>query len=277
MITTFRNLLVIFSTAIVVAAQSPPPLEDQLKTAVFRMEAVYDGSYSPNGTGFLIEHNHKIYLVSARHVAEAPSNLRARVPLTRRDTGILEPVELWVPKGAWVFHSEGPSKGSHGVDVAVAPLPGVPSFADVRVFGSCSPCQAGETSQLAQVDPKAPLSVLVTGFPGGIGYELKEQRPFYRSAIVALVPGERLIADEQQAFYEKDIFLIDRAVQKGTSGSPVFYFDQIKGVISVVGLQIATNNENDFSIIEPASRIRETLEQASTARPAAVPSWRRLP
>jgi hypothetical protein len=49
------------------------------------------------------------------------------------------------------------------------------------------------------------------------------------------------------------------------------------GDIQLVGLIIATNNNVDFSIGEPASRIREAIEHAMKNPPSKMAEWHRLP
>jgi hypothetical protein len=145
--------------------QSREPLHVQVGRGVFRLEHGEtisrngqpnpDTLLKPDGTAFAVRHNGRAFLITARHVAERVYDLRARVPARRNDTGATEVIELRIPKEAWVFHEQGREERREGnaivrlrgIDVAVAPLPGIKDRGIV-VFGSCSPCPAGESRVL---------------------------------------------------------------------------------------------------------------------------------
>jgi hypothetical protein len=204
------------------------------------------------------------------------------VPAKRRDSGTTEVVELRVPKESWVFHYLGPEKKKEGnaevilrgVDVAVAPLPRMKDLGIVA-FESCAPCTEGLTSQLATADPTPSASVFMTGFPGDLGLQLVEQRPLFRSGIVAMVAGERFLTING-AFVDERSFVVDRRVQPGNSGSPVFSVRSFQGTITLVGLVSATNEGWEYTIVEPASRIREAIDRTIEIRPPKLPSWHSL-
>lgn len=264
----------------------------QVGRAVFRLEHVEtisrkgqpatDTILKPDGTAFVVRHNGRTFLITARHVAERPYDMRARVSAKRDDTGATEVIELRIPKEAWVWHEQGPEERREGnavvrlrgVDVAVAPLPGIKDRGIV-VFGSCSPCPTGESSQMATVDSTPPTSVLVAGFPGDLGFTLLEQRPMFRSGIVALVAGERFLLIDG-AYADERSIIIDRKIQPGNSGSPIFSLNQLSAQIILVGLVSASNEAWEYTIAEPASRIRETIERCIAHPPASSPAWHSL-
>lgn len=287
-------LVTVFASGVplIAADSSTESFHIQVGRGVFRLEHQEDISrkgqprpdtvLKPDGTAFALRHNGRMFLITARHVVERPYDLRARVPAKRSDTGTTEVIELRIPKEAWVFHEQGPQERRdgvaivrlRGVDVAVAPLPGIKDRSIV-VFSSCSPCPAGESSQLAPVDSTPPASVLVAGFPGDLGFALLEQRPMFRSGIVALVAGERFLLIDG-GFADERSVIIDRKVQPGNSGSPVFSVNQFSGQITLVGLVSASNEAWDYTIAEPASRIRETIERTIARPPANSPEWHLL-
>lgn len=294
---SFRALLALVTVVswgvhLVAQNSSTEPFYVQVGRGVFRLEHLEtisrkgqpkpDASFKSDGTAFAIRQNDRTFLVTARHVAEQPFDLQARVPARRNDTGATEVKELRIPKEAWGFHEQGPEERREetatvrlrGVDVAVAPLPGIKDCSFV-VFESCSPCPAGRSNQLAAVDTKPPASVLVAGFPGTLGFALREQRPMFRSGIVALVAGERFLLVDG-AFADERSVIVDRRVQPGNSGSPVFSINQLSGQITLVGLVSATNEAWDYTIAEPASRIRETIERTIARPPTGAPEWHLL-
>jgi hypothetical protein len=275
--------------SLTLAQPSTELLHIQASRGIFRLEheevVLRAGQERPearvisDGTAFPVRHNGQIFLVTARHVAALPYDLRARVPTRRNDTGMTEVVVLYIQKESWVFHEQGPSEqreGSttirfFGVDVAVTRLTDFKDRAFV-VFGSCDPCQSEESSQLATTDPTPPVSVFVTGFPGDLGLSLPEQRPLFRSGIVALLVDARVLAIGG-AFVDEKSFVIDRRVQGGNSGSPVFSMNPFSGQIILVGLVSATSEAGDVTIAAPASRIRETINRADTYLPPVAARW----
>jgi hypothetical protein len=266
-------------------SSAEPPVEPRLAQAVravVRLEHVARSEQSrlvPDGTAFVVEHDDALFLVTSRDVAEKGYDLRARIPSIRNDTGATEIVELRIPWDGWVFHETGPGIEKNGaiivklrgVDVAVAPLPALDDRT-IGTFLSCDECPEDEANQLATVDPAPPTSVLVAGFPGSIGFTLREQRPIFRSGIISLIAGERSLIVEG-AFADEKSVLIDGKVELGDRGSPVIRVDQLSGRITLVGLISAANQSADFGVAEPASRIRETLERAQSHPPATNPEW----
>ncbi len=263
------------------AAPPREPLHVQASRAVFRLEHLDKDAteHAPDGTAFVIRWRDELYLVTARHVAEMPYDLRARVPSRRADNGETEVVELRIPRDAWVFHELGPrvslDEGKltkmRAVDVAVARLYPVEDRTIVA-FLWCDPCSEGEADQLPDIDPVPPADVLIVGFPGDLGFTLREQRPMFRQGIVALVAGERFLTIEG-GFVDERSFILDAKIEPGNSGSPVLHIDPVSGAITVVGLVSAANFRADFGIAEPASRIRETLARARANPPASRPDW----
>jgi len=274
------------------AEQAAEPMHVQAARAIFRLEhqetitrpgeVKAERVLKADGTAFVIEHDDRLYLVTARHVAEQSYDLRARVPSRRNDTGATEVVELRIPKESWVFHELGPEERKEGdkiiwlrgVDVAVSPIPGIKDRSIVK-FRSCNPCPSGESSQLATTDPVPPSSVLIAGFPGDLGFALLEQRPMFRSGIVSIVAGDRFLSVEG-AFADERSFVIDSKIERGNSGSPVFSVNQFSGAITLVGLVSAVNQASDFGVAEPASRIREALERAKGSHRDSGPEWHLL-
>jgi len=239
---------------------------ETLSRAVFRLE-LSDASF-PKGSAFVVRHDSNLFLVTARHVVNERVDLRARVPVLRTDTTTREIIELRIPASAWVFHplgshvtvSDGDTVRYFGVDVAVALLPGIKE----RKIASF---------QVADVDPEPPLSVILAGYPGNLGFVLTEQKPLVRSAVVAMRSDEYFLKNRSGFFIDDRAFVLDRSLQGGFSGSPVF---TLNPPIRVVGIQISSNENWDYSVAEPASRIKETLDHASRHTPPKRPSWHLL-
>lgn len=232
------------------------------------------------GTGFFVLTDRGVFLVTARHVVDAPYAVRARVPTLRRADGATEVVELRVPREAWVFHPQGRRELSAGktvaaVDVAVAPVP-LPAGHWVKTLGYCpEPCTGSIVDQFAARDPEPPKMVLVFGFPLDLGFELAEQRPMARSGIVSLVAGDYFL-EREGAYVDPRAVLIDAPIYPGNSGSPVFSNPETSGRFELLGLITAANASFDYAVAAPRSRVAETLEAAFAVAPRARPSWHRL-
>jgi hypothetical protein len=274
------------------AEVSTEPLHVQAGRSIFRLEhletitrpgqATPDIVLRSDGTAFTVQHNGEAFLVTARHVAEIPYDLRARVPAKRKDTGVTQIIELRIPKESWIFHEQGPREVPEGsttirfmaVDVAVAPLPW-PKDYDLVVFLYCDQCSSDESNQLATTDPTPPTPVLISGFPADLGLTVQEQRPLFRSGIVALLASSRFL-HIGNAYADERSFVVDRRVQRGNSGSPIFNMNPFSGAITLVGLVSAANEAWDFTIATPVSRIRETINRAVANTPPRTPQWHSL-
>ena len=121
----------------------------------------------------------------------------------------------------------------------------------------------GKDNQLSFQDPEPPQPVLVFGFPSEIGFELTEQRPLGRAGIVSMVAGKKFIKMEGK-FLEERSCLIDIQAFPGNSGSPVInqFHPGPASPIKLLGVLVGANPKRHYAVIEPASRIRETLEIA---------------
>jgi len=118
-------------------------------------------------------------------------------------------------------------------------------------------------NQLPFEDPLPPDSILVFGFPLDIGFKLSEQKPLCRLGIVSIVTGKKFLKTENGKFAEEKTILIDSIMFPGNSGSPVIkQLTPFEPEIKLFGLVIATNERMNYALMEPVSRIRETIENA---------------
>ena len=112
-------------------------------------------------------------------------------------------------------------------------------------------------------DPDPPRAILVFGFPADVGFQLKEQKPLVRLGVVSMKTGREFLKLDSGKFAEERCCLIDARIFGGNSGSPVM--NQITITDSqprLLGLVKAANARLDFAVMEPVSRIRETLDLA---------------
>jgi len=248
-------------------------LYPQLCSAVIQLEhyeiMTKEGAYEiftkkvADGTAFFVVDTQDLFIVSARHVVEKEYDLHARVECKNNLTGENEVVLLKLKKNKWIFHPEGETIDKNYVDVAVLKIPWI-TDRNIYAFRHESP-STDETNynQHSFEDPIPPDCILILGFPFDIGFELIEQKPLIRSGIISMVNGKRLLKLGNGKFAEEKTILIDAQMFPGNSGSPVIkQIFPFASEIKLLGLVIATNDKKNYAVIEPVSRIRETIEIA---------------
>ncbi len=221
----------------------------------------------PNGTGFVVKYRGSSFMVTARHVAEVPYDLRSRVTVENVKTTKDEVVELSIPKGCWIFHPKAGSDRVRYVDIAVAKLPGILD----RVYKVIA------QNDSSPIDPTPPNFVLSFGYPGSLGIDLREQKPIGRMGIVSLQAEEMFIKMDKKYLTEKTL-LLDIKTFPGNSGSPVFIYGIGSGTVNLGGVLIGFNENLDYAICEPISRVMETLDHAikNPVPDSLHPEWRVL-
>ena len=252
------------------AATGEESLYEQLSRAVVRLEGgrmvEQEGQTVvervPVGTAFFVYTKPNLYVVSARHVVDIPYDLVARVPVRHNETGQIEVPWLELPHDQWVFHPEWGDEESGYVDVAAMKIHWIRGRS-VRYF-RYEPADSNdhEANQFPLVDPQPPEPVLAFGFPASIGFTLVEQRPLARLGIVAMNTGSKFLKIRGK-WADERCSLVDCRMFGGNSGSPVM--NQLRvgdEQPRVLGVTIASNPAYDYGVIEPVSRIRETLDMA---------------
>jgi hypothetical protein len=275
-------LILLALSCTVVCGEEEESFYDQLTRAVIRLEHrefIQTAQTPPMhqleiGTAFFARTGNELYVVSARHVVEKKHDFSSRVQLLNVTTGAMAMFRLELPYGNWVYHPNNGDKDTHYVDVAAMKIC-VPVSHTPKCFGY-EPADPNmkEKNQLPPFDAEPPEPILVFGFPDTIGFQLLEQRPMARLGIMSMSAGKEFlkyhIGDDPNdpnlfKFAEERCCLIDARMFGGNSGSPVM--NQIRLGNSkprLLGLVTATNRTLDFGVIEPVSRIRETLDIAKT-------------
>jgi len=258
-------------------------LYSQLCRAVIRLEhneeKQKEGSIEvistnvPNGTAFFIGNVADLFIVTARHVVENDYDLCARVQCMNRITDEIEVILLKLKRDKWVFHPKDELIDTNYVDVAVMKI-GWIKDRDIKYFRYELPNnEEAKQNQLPFEDPSPPDSILIFGFPLDIGFKLSEQKPLCRLGIVSMVTGKKFLKTENGKFAEEKTILIDSNMFPGNSGSPAIkQLLPFASEIKLLGLVIATNERMNYALIEPVSRIRETIEIAKES-PKNINCW----
>lgn len=252
----------------------------QLNRAIIRLEhfeetkkegsnKVIDTSKA-DGTAFFVLYNNSIFVISARHVVEKPYDLHARVQVKNDITGDIETFLLNLKRDRWIYHFDHGDNDTRYVDVAVTKIKPKKGIKWFRYEMKDSEKYA--ENHLPEKDPVPPKQVIVFGFPGNIGFDLSEQIPFGRQGIVSMSPNKEMLKFRKK-YYEERCCILDIESFPGNSGSPVIGLNPFGGDLKLLGLVIASNKSMDFSIMEPVSRIRETLDIAKNQSFGNVGFW----
>lgn len=255
----------------------------QISRAIIRLEDVKTGK--PIGTAFFVN-NHSdsthYYLVTARHVVESNRILRARVSSQRLDNSENEVIELRLPKDIWIYHPLGSYtikvmnkyEKIFPIDVAITKLPPIKGRR-LKTIGYNETDDKKNQISLEKVEP--PNQIIVWGFPGDLGFNLEEQRPLGRVGIVAMTANEPFIRTKNShgelLLRDEQVLLIDAPILPGNSGSPIFDFTPFKGNVMLIGLISAANISNSYAVVEPSTRIIETIENAFNMNQKIMGSW----
>lgn len=260
------------------AEESKETLYSQINRAVIRLEHYelikQEGSSKvitrnlPDGTGFFVTSTNQLFIVSARHVVEQQYDLHARVQTKHDKTGERKVFLLKFPRDKWIYHRNIGDAETSYVDVAVMRITRLKDWGIVHFMYASMESADKEKNQLPTDDAEPPQSILVFGFPAGVGFELAEQHPIVRLGIISMKAGKKFIKLADKKFVDERACLIDARIFPGNSGSPVM--NEIKFLDSkprLLGLVIAANEALDYAIIEPTSRIKETIDQAIDSEP----------
>ncbi len=173
------------------------------------------------GTGFIVKHHDKNYVVTAKHVAKclspngAVSNGEIVVNVSGGRSLRISLKDMEGVKGyrgaKWFFHPL--------ADVAVHPI--VYPNPVLKVDHPAFP-----TDMLPRTDPETPLlsTVYALGFPAGLGV-LDRLEPVAKKAQVA--SGITHIRISQDISPDLKFILLDQALAQGYSGAPIFYMEDV--------------------------------------------------
>jgi V8-like Glu-specific endopeptidase len=220
------------STYALAISQHMTPAETLMHTTV-RLECALNDNRVSTGTGFFFsfkvdDNQHVPLIVTNRHVIEN-SKVGTFVLTKSNDQGdpILGSTERVVLdnfESLWVKHPE------ESVDLAVFPIAPLYHQAEAKGIQFFAP-PIGE-GLLPSAETVADMSGLETitmiGYPNGI-WDEKNNMPIVRRGITATNP--------KHDYNGLPIFVIDCACFPGSSGSPVFIFDQ-GGYLDAKGLHL---------------------------------------
>jgi len=146
-------------------------LYSQLNRTIVRLEHIetigQEGSdkkitkSNPDGTGFFVAGEGKLFIVSARHVVEQPYDLHARVECINIISNQKEVILLKLKRNNWVFHPKRVDKDSHYVDVAAMRINWIKDRSIKHFNYHQEHSGNNDKNHLPENDPAPPRSILV--------------------------------------------------------------------------------------------------------------------
>lgn len=171
------------------------------------------------GTGFIINHNGKDYLVTAKHVAQFLDNNSEILLNVTKDSSVSIPFGLirkssFIKNARWFIHPK--------VDLALHPI--------IYPSGKIEQLHIG-TSDIIKEDKKIDLltDVIIFGFPLGLGVH-KSINPIAKKSQIA---SNVTTIDLPEVDPNLKFYLLDQALAQGYSGSPIFISEEIPSGVSV--------------------------------------------
>jgi len=221
----------------------------------------------------------KYFIVTARHVAERPNDLFARV---QKSPGSPKYFVLKLPSKLWVFHPDSTPKDKFPIDVAVMEFEAA-NF--IKAFFHCAPkdnpdgCGISTNTKKERTNevgdpPNVTDRAMFFGFPSK-DISKKALQPFARSGIVAYTTPNPNLKISGRLLADDSVFYVDAPVFGGNSGGPVLNeILPLAGGIKLFGLVSGgAQVGRDYTIVTSVTRIRETIVYARSQKKLNKKAW----
>jgi hypothetical protein len=230
----------------------------------------------PLGSGFLINWNNDLFIVTARHVAEADNDLLGVVKVKNKKNNCIERYTIKLPKDDWIFHPEEGNNNTHYVDVAIMKINWLEGF-EIKTFDYNEDFLDEKilNNILINRGIEKPYLLNVFWWTTDIGEaQLDPSRPILALADLSMKVNKLpLKKDNINIDFEKEAIFCKGDVYHGNSGGPVIdMMPWDKPKRKLLGLVIATDIDNFVNwkgnkplgliVIEPINRIKEVLSFA---------------
>jgi hypothetical protein len=230
----------------------------------------------PLGSGFLINWNNDLFIVTARHVAEADNDLLGVVKVKNKKNNCIERYKIILPKDYWIFHPEEGNNNTHYVDVAIMKINWLEGF-EIKTFDYNEDFLDEKilNNILINRGIEKPYLLNVFWWTTDIGEAQPDPtRPILALADLSMKVNKLpLKKDNINIDFEKEAIFCKGDVYHGNSGGPVIdMMPWDKPKRKLLGLVIATDIDNFVNwkgnkplgliVIEPINRIKEVLSFA---------------
>ena len=225
------------------------------------------------GSGFLINWKDDLFIVTARHVAEADNDLIGIVRVKNKKNDCIEGYKIKLQKDCWISHPEGGNNNSHYVDVAIMKINWLEGF-EIKTFDYNEDFLDEKIliDVLINRGIEKPYLLNVYWWTTDIGEaQLDPSRPISIPTDLSMKAHKLPLKwDNTIINFEEKVIFCKGDVYHGNSGGPVIDmmpFDKPKR--KLFGLVIATDIDNFVNwegnkpagliVIEPITRIKEVL------------------
>ena len=230
----------------------------------------------PFGSGFLVSWKNDLFIVTARHVAEADNDLLAIVRVRDTKNDSIERYKVKLQKGDWIFHPEGGDNITNYVDVAVMKIKWLEGF-EIKTFDYDKDFLDERILNdiLINRGIKKPYLLNVCWWTTDISEaQLDPSRPIFGFADLSKKVNKlQLKKDNAIINFEKKAIFCKGDAFHGNSGGPIIdMMPWDKPKRKLLGLVVASDIDNFVNwkgskplgliVIEPVTRIKEVLHFA---------------
>lgn len=225
------------------------------------------------GSGFLINWKNDLFIVTARHVAEADNDLLGIARVKNKKNNCIEGYKIKLQKDYWIFHPEEGNNNTNYVDVAIMKIDWLEGF-EIKTFDYNEDFLDEKILNdiLINRGIEKPYILNVIWWTSDIGEaQLDPSRPIPGKADLSIKVHKLQLKKDNIIinFEEKAIFCKGDAFH-GNSGGPVIdMMPWDKSKRKLLGLVVASDIDNFVNwegnkplgliIIEPITRIKEVL------------------
>lgn len=229
------------------------------------------------GSGFLINWKNDLFIVTARHVAEADSDLIGIVRVKNKKNDCIEGYKIKLQKDCWIFHPEGGNNNTNYVDVAIMKIDWLEGF-ETKTFDYEKDFLDEKILNDVLINRGIEKPYLITGYWWAT--DIDEAQLFPSTPIpiptdlsIKVHSKLQLKKDNTIINFEEKVIFCKGDAFHGNSGGPIIDmmpFDKPKR--KLLGLVVASDIDNFVNwegnkpsgliVIEPITRIKEVLHFA---------------
>lgn len=236
------------------------------------------------GTGFFVNFENELYIITARHVVERKDDLIGVARVRNNKTGETEKYKLFLPKNEWIYHPNNGNIQTCPVDVAVMKVDRLKGYEVIALNSDSDFLNKNYIKELPYKDFSEEIYIC-RSYNWLSDYKIKEwmsldpTRPmpiFITNELKGKIFQQKYLKNKIKCqtfnkFFEDEILYLKGNMYPGNSGSPVIDVTPFENPKKkLLGIHIASELikiENNISLpqvvaIEPSYRIIETLEYA---------------
>ena len=227
----------------------------------------------PYGSGFLVSWKNDLFIVTARHVAEADNDLIGIVRVKNKKNDCIERYKIILQKSCWIFHPEEGNNNTNYVDVAIMKINWLEGF-EIKTFDYNEDFLDEKILNDILINRGIEKSYILNVYwwTSDIGEaQLDPSRPMKGFANLSMKVNKLVLKknDIITNFEEKAIFCKGDAFHGNSGGAVIDMMPWDKPKRKLLGLVVASDIDNFVNwngskpsgviVIEPITRIKEAL------------------